>query len=264
MNPLLDFSGLPRFQALKPDQITPAIDALLEENRAVIRQIEQNPAEPTWDNFVAPMHDAQDRLSRAWSQVTHLNAVVNNPELRKAYNENLGKLSQFHTELSQNEHLYRSFKTLRDSDTFLSLSKPRQTVIEHSIRTSDWEAQTERCRTRPNSRNWRNGCLNCRRASPDNVLDATNDVASHVRNRSCRRTRRPARGRARRACRRSGERPTAASRLDRCTLQAPCLHAADAVLPTTAALARAACTAPTARVRPNSASRTGTTARIIG
>ena len=40
MNPLLDFSGLPRFAEFKPDQVTPALDQLLAENRELIARQE--------------------------------------------------------------------------------------------------------------------------------------------------------------------------------------------------------------------------------
>ena len=39
MNPLLDFSGLPRFDAFKPEFVTPAVDELLAANRARIEQV---------------------------------------------------------------------------------------------------------------------------------------------------------------------------------------------------------------------------------
>ena len=41
---------------------------------------------PTWDDFVAPLEDANERLDRAWGRCAHLNAVVNTPALREAYN----------------------------------------------------------------------------------------------------------------------------------------------------------------------------------
>ena len=66
---------------------------------------------PTWDNFVEPLDDANERLARAWAQVAHLNAVMNTPELREAYN---AKLPQDHrsifTELGQDQRLLRELQ----------------------------------------------------------------------------------------------------------------------------------------------------------
>jgi len=101
MNPLLDFSGLPRFADIQPAHVTPAVDQLLAENRALIDRLANAPEVPTWDSFVAPLDDANERLSRAWGQAGHLNAVMNSPELREVYNANLPRITQYYTELSQ-------------------------------------------------------------------------------------------------------------------------------------------------------------------
>ena len=91
MNPLLDFSVLPRFSHIKPEHVTPAVDALLAENKALVEQLANAAEAPTWKSFVQPMEDANERLSRAWGPVSHLNSVMNSPELREVYNANLPK-----------------------------------------------------------------------------------------------------------------------------------------------------------------------------
>src|SRR3954453_9847160 len=105
-NPLLDFSDLPRFDFVKPGDVSSAISALLDENRAVVARLEALSDQVTWDNFVVPLDDATERLGRAWGIVGHLNAVVDTPELRAAYNENLPKVTEFWTELGQNLALF--------------------------------------------------------------------------------------------------------------------------------------------------------------
>ena len=133
-NPLLDFSGLPRFAEFRPDLVTPAVDALLEENRALIARLEADAAAPTWENFVAPLDDANERLRRAWGQVGHMNAVMNSPQLREAYNGNLPRITEYFTGLSQNEKLFARYKTLRASASFEGLDRARQKVIENELR----------------------------------------------------------------------------------------------------------------------------------
>ncbi len=115
MNPLLDFSGLPRFADIRPEHVTPAVDELLTICRNAVEQTMAEPAEPTWANFVAPMEDANEKLSRAWGQVSHLHSVMDSPELREVYNENLPKITQYYAELGQHEGLFRKFKTLKNS-----------------------------------------------------------------------------------------------------------------------------------------------------
>ncbi len=134
MNPLLDFSGLPQFSRIRPEQITPAIDQLLADNQAVLTQVSLQAAHPTWENFVQPLEDANERLSRAWGQVAHLNSVVNTPELRDAYNSNLPRITQYWGALSQNEGLYQGYKQLFHSPEYKQLSQARQRIIQNELR----------------------------------------------------------------------------------------------------------------------------------
>lgn len=133
-NPLLDFSDLPKFGAIKPEHITPAIDALLELNRNVITQLEQTTAQVTWENFVEPLENSTEQLGRAWGVVGHLNAVVDTPELRAVYNENQPKITEFWTELGQNLALFDKYKALYAKADFASLPPARKTIITNAIR----------------------------------------------------------------------------------------------------------------------------------
>ncbi|MDH4216148.1 MAG: M3 family metallopeptidase [Gallionella sp.] len=134
MNPLLDFDGLPNFSEIKPEHVAPAIEQLLSESRALIEQLLGDNAQPGWQNFVMPMEDANERLSRAWGPVGHLNAVMNSPEWREAYNAMLPKITQYYAELGQNVALFGKFRALRNSPEFGDLSAARKKIIENELR----------------------------------------------------------------------------------------------------------------------------------
>ena len=134
MNPLLDFTGLPRYTEVRPEHVTPAVDRLLAENRALVERLATDAAAPTWDRFVQPLEDANERLSRAWGQVSHLHSVMDSPELRAAYNENLPKITQYYAELSQHEGLYRKYKALAASEEYPRLSAARRRIIDNALR----------------------------------------------------------------------------------------------------------------------------------
>ena len=134
MNPLLDFSGLPRFAEFTPEYVAPALDQLLDENRTLIARLESGPDAPDWDNFVAPLDDANERLRRAWGQVSHMNAVMNSPLLREAYNGNLPRITEYFTGLSQNVALFRKFKAIKAGSGFARLSAAQKKVIENELR----------------------------------------------------------------------------------------------------------------------------------
>jgi oligopeptidase A len=131
-NPLLDFSGLPRFADIAPEHVTPAIELLLTDARSTVKIAEN--AAPTWEAFIAPLEDANERLGRAWGQVAHLHAVMDSPELRAVYNANLPKVTKYWTELGHNLHLFEKYKALRDSAQFVQLSPARKRIVENAIR----------------------------------------------------------------------------------------------------------------------------------
>lgn len=133
-NPLLNFEGLPRFDQIRPEHVTPAIDTLLNHCKTVVEELEAPMAEITWDNFITPLDDCTEQLSRAWGIVGHLNAVVDTPELRAVYNENIPKITEFWTSLSQNLALFEKYKAIRNGSSFSSLSPARQRVIENTLR----------------------------------------------------------------------------------------------------------------------------------
>ncbi len=132
-NALLDFTDLPRFDLFSPEQVTPAITQLLDDARATVAQLEASEA-VDWDSFVTPLELVTERLGRAWGVVGHLNAVVDTPELRAAYNENLPKVTEFWTELGQNLKLFGKYKTLQTSAGYASLSATRQRIIDNAVR----------------------------------------------------------------------------------------------------------------------------------
>jgi oligopeptidase A len=133
-NPLLDFSGLPRFGEIQPEHVAPALDQLLAEGRAVVERVAQDAQPPTWESFVAPIDDANERLSRAWGQVGHLNAVMNTPPLREVYNANLPRVTQYYTELSQDERLYAKFKALRAGGEYGRLGGEQRRIVDNELR----------------------------------------------------------------------------------------------------------------------------------
>ncbi|MDB5806853.1 MAG: family metallopeptidase [Betaproteobacteria bacterium] len=134
MNPLLDFSGLPRFADIKTEHISPAIDSLIAEARAVAARCSSDASGNTWDDFVAPLEDINEKLSRAWGAVGHLHSVVDSPELRDAYNENLPKVTEYWTDLGQNLGLFNKYKALAASSAYAALPPARRKIIDNEVR----------------------------------------------------------------------------------------------------------------------------------
>src|SRR6187551_3156197 len=133
-NPLLDFSGLPKFASIRAEHVQPAMDQLLAEGRAAIERIAGSNSAPSWESFVEPLDDANERVSRAWAQVSHLNVVVNSPALRDAYNGALPALTQYFAEQGQDLRLYAGFKAIAASPGFAALAPGRRRHVENALR----------------------------------------------------------------------------------------------------------------------------------
>ena len=133
-NPLLNLTGLPPFASILPEHVEPAIDTLLAENRTRIAQRLSTHETYTWDNLIAPLEELDDRLSRAWSPVSHLNAVMNSEPLRAAYNACLPKLSDYATEFGQNAQLYEAWQSIAAGAGYARLDGAQKRVIDNALR----------------------------------------------------------------------------------------------------------------------------------
>lgn len=130
-NPLLEDQPYPAFSRIRPEHVEPAIDTLIADGRRLIERLTATTADATWESFVQPIEEEDDRLARAWSPVSHLNAVMSSDALRSAYNACLPKLSEYGTEVGHNESLYRGYKQVHDTD---ALDSAQRKMLANALR----------------------------------------------------------------------------------------------------------------------------------
>ncbi|MCB2017029.1 MAG: M3 family metallopeptidase, partial [Hydrogenophaga sp.] len=111
-NPLLDFSGLPRFDAIRPEHVGPAMTTLLSAAADALEAVTSSDFPADWTAMSAKLDVTTERLSRAWGAVGHLNSVADTPELRAAFNEALPRITEFWTRLGSDERLYAKYKDM--------------------------------------------------------------------------------------------------------------------------------------------------------
>lgn len=181
-NPLLHFAGLPKFNEVKPEHVSPAIDSLIAEGRALVETLVTQTEAPTWENFALKLEDHSEKLSRAWSQVGHMNAVVNSPELREAYNDNLAKLTDFGSDISQDERLYAKYKAIQASAAFASLTPTQQTIINHEVRDFKLGGAELPADQKARFKTVSEELSKLGSKFEENILDNTNDVKHLVEN----------------------------------------------------------------------------------
>ncbi|HSH54211.1 MAG TPA: M3 family metallopeptidase [Methylotenera sp.] len=179
-NPLLHFSGLPKFEEVKAEHVSPAIEHLLSEARATIKTLIASEDAVSWDNFAAKLEDMEEKISRAWSQVGHMNAVVNSPELREAYNDNLSKLTDFYADLGQDERLYAKFRALRASSQFDSLTSSQKKIVENELRDFRLGGAELPADQKVRFKAIQEELSKLSAKFEENVLDNTNDYALYV------------------------------------------------------------------------------------
>lgn len=180
LNPLLDFSDLPQFDAIKPEYIGSAIDSLLDQCRTVVTELEAPTAQVTWENFVEPLENATEKLSRAWGIVSHLNSVVDTPELRAAYNENQPKITEFWTGLAQNLTLFTKYKALQLGPDYASFSVARKKIIENAVRDFRLGGAELAEEDKPRFAEIQEKHAALTTKFSENILDATNDYALYI------------------------------------------------------------------------------------
>jgi oligopeptidase A len=176
-NPLLDFSGLPRFDTIRADHVAPAVDALLADARATVERVAADPAPPCWDNVVEPLAEALDRLDRAWSAVRHLNAVVSTPQMREAYNGNLPKVTAFHTDLALDLRLFDRYRALAAAPGHAALDTAQRRAIANELRDFRLGGAELADASKARLKAIQEELAELAAKFDDNVLDATNDWA---------------------------------------------------------------------------------------
>lgn len=133
-NPLLSDFTLPPFAAIKPEHVVPAVEAVIRQCRETVESIVARGKPYSWDNLCQPIAEVDDRLSRVFGPISHLNSVKNSPELRAAYEKCLPILSEYGTWIGQHEGLYQAYRDLKAGENWQQLSLAQQRVVENTLR----------------------------------------------------------------------------------------------------------------------------------
>jgi oligopeptidase A len=177
-NPLLGQEPLPQFLKIRPEHVEPAVRELLSENRARIEELAQQ-SDPTFASVVEPLEELQHRISRTWSPVSHLNAVLNSEALRAGFNACLPLLSAYQTDLAQSEPLFRAYRTVAEAEGEALAPAQRQLLVQRvrDIPLAGVGLPAER------KERFKTAMLELTQLQAkfdENVLDATNAWTRHV------------------------------------------------------------------------------------
>jgi oligopeptidase A len=132
-NPLLNFDGLPAFDAIRPAHVGQALDVLLAEASAALERAVGPDTPVDYEAMSAVLDVATERLGRAWGAVSHLHAVVDTPELRAAYGEGLPRVTEFYTRLGADERLFAKYRAIAATQGE-RLAAPRRKALANALR----------------------------------------------------------------------------------------------------------------------------------
>ncbi|MFC1236672.1 oligopeptidase A [Vibrio sp. F74] len=132
-NPLLDFTDLPPFSEISPEYVKPAVEQAIADCRIKIEQVLDGNSNPTWETICDPLAEVDDKLSRIWSPVSHMNSVVNSQELREAYESCLPLLSEYGTWVGQHKGLYEAYKAIKASPVFDNMTQAQKKSITDAL-----------------------------------------------------------------------------------------------------------------------------------
>jgi oligopeptidase A len=177
-NPLLGQQPLPPFALIRPEHVEPGVRELLARGRARIEQLAALP-KPTFATVVEPLEELQHQVSRTWSPVSHLNAVLNSDALRAGYNACLPLLSAYQTDLAQSEPLYSAYRTIAEEEG-AALAPVQRQVIEHALREFRLAGVGLPAQRKERFKAVMLELTQLQAKFEENVLDATNGWTYHV------------------------------------------------------------------------------------
>ena len=132
-NPLLNKDVLPPFGEIQAEHMLPALEQVLSEVRQGIEQITKS-APYSYDAVVKAREELEDQLQQVWSPIGHLNGVMNSPEIRDAHTTGLEMLTDYYTEVGQNQALFNAYREISESDEFQNLGQAEKKVVENALR----------------------------------------------------------------------------------------------------------------------------------
>lgn len=173
-------NNLPEFSKVDPSSIQKSIEQLIKKNKQLSKSLLDSGSDHTWDNLIHPLSIADNELQKLWSPVSHMNSVVNTPELRDAYNACLPLLSDYHTAMGQDQALFKAIQSIQDRKDELGLDEAQNTAIANALKNFHLSGVSLSRKKQHLFREINKKLSELSAAYADNVLDATNAWTKHL------------------------------------------------------------------------------------
>ncbi|HEX8327320.1 MAG TPA: M3 family metallopeptidase [Hymenobacter sp.] len=130
-NPLLaswagPYGGVPAFDKVKVDQFKPALEAAMTENLREIDAIASNQQAATFENTIAALEKAGQRLDEVQTVYGIWSGTLSGPEVQAIQREMAPKLAAFSDQINQNQPLFRRVEAVYNSPDKKKLTPEQQ------------------------------------------------------------------------------------------------------------------------------------------
>lgn len=126
--------GTPPFHLIRTEHFKPAIVEAITMAKVEISTISDNPDEPTFENTIAALDRAGDKLGRITSVLFNLNSAETNKEFQSAAQEVSPLLTSFSNDITLNEKLFRRIKSLYNARDTADLTTEQNMLLEMKFR----------------------------------------------------------------------------------------------------------------------------------
>ncbi|TGM79987.1 M3 family metallopeptidase [Leptospira bouyouniensis] len=168
----------PEFHSNNLAQKESAILEKMESNKQLIQSLLKQP-NISFQNFLKPYQRVQTELGDLVTEVSHLNSVKNNEESQTIYSRLLPKLSEYYTDLGQNEEIFSALLQIQTSDK--TINEEQTKVLENEIRDFRLSGVGLNLATKEELKNIRIKLSDLTNQFSQNVLNATNAFALYLK-----------------------------------------------------------------------------------
>ena len=134
-NPLLTPFDTAPFSKIKNEHFKPAFLQAIEDARAEIDTITNNPSVPTFENTIEALDFSGQQLDRISSVFFNLNAAETNEEIQKIAQEVSPLLSEFSNDITLNEALFIRVKAVYEQKDQLKLTIEQDTLLDKKYKS---------------------------------------------------------------------------------------------------------------------------------
>lgn len=171
---------LPNFSQIDLQQTERKLQELIKNSEETIETLLQGSGTRGWVNFMQPMDDREDELSRFWSLISHLHLVKDSPELRQVYDACQPHLTAYGTRLGHHVGLYQATQALQQSEDAKTWLQAQSKIVENELRDFRLAGVALSAEDKHTMEELAQSLAKASTAFSNNVLDATQSWCAQV------------------------------------------------------------------------------------